>query len=217
MTSAMFHLAVGWRVPRVPNLKEGDVRECVEQAIHETQALAGERRIHITTELTPAPQTLYFDPGEIQQVLTNLMENACKFASKGGCIDVRGYPYFWERRSAGAHGLVKVDRRGTPNNGSTPNAFRVDVCNTGPTIAIERLSRIFDEYTSYGGGSEDGGTGLGLAICKLIVQQHRGRIWAENQAGGAMLSFVLPFERAVFGSPIEGAHNGAHTLQRGRL
>jgi signal transduction histidine kinase len=212
MTSAMFHLAVGWRVPRVPNLKEGDVRECVEQSIHETQPLAAERRIQVTTELTPLNQAIYFDPEEMLQVLTNLLENACKFASKGGRIAVRGYPYFWERRSAGPNGSVNVERRGSQR--ATPNAFRFDVSNTGPAIAAERLNRIFDEYTSFG-GSEEGGTGLGLAICKLIVQQHRGRIWAENHAGGPMISFVLPIERAVFGSPMEGVHNGAHAVHGG--
>jgi signal transduction histidine kinase len=204
MTSAMFHLAVGWRVPRVPNLKEGDVRECVEQAIHETQPLAVERRIQISTELTPPSQTIYFDPEEIQQVLTNLLENACKFASKGGHIGVRGYPHFWERRCSNANGLVKVERRRERNSGATPNAFRLDVSNTGAAISVERLSRIFDEYTSYG-GNEEGGSGLGLAICKFIVQRHRGRIWAENQTGGPMLSFVLPFERAVFDSSIKAS------------
>jgi signal transduction histidine kinase len=212
MTSAMFHLAVGWRVPRVPNLKEGDVRECVEQAIHETQPLAVERRIQVTTELTPLTQAIYFDPEEMLQVLTNLLENACKFASKGGRIDVRGYPYFWERRSASPNGSVNVERRGSHR--ATPNAFRFDVSNTGPAIANERLNRIFDEYTSFG-GPEEGGTGLGLAICKLIVQQHRGRIWAENHAGGPMISFVLPVERAVFGGPMEGVHNGAHAVHGG--
>jgi len=49
----------------------------------------------------------------------------------------------------------------------------------------------------------------------LIVQQHRGRIWAENHAGGPMISFVLPIERAVFGSPMEGAFNGAHAVHGG--
>jgi signal transduction histidine kinase len=214
MTSAMFHLAVGWRVPRVPNLKEGDIRECVEQAIHETQPLAIERRIQVTTELTPSTQAIYFDPEEVLQVLTNLLENACKFASKGGRIDVRGYPHFWERRSASADGLVNAERRRGSNNHATPNAFRFDVSNTGPAIIPERLSRIFDEYTSFG-GPEEGGTGLGLAICKLIVQQHRGRIWAENHAAGPVISFVLPVERAVFGSPLEGAHNGAHAVHGG--
>ena len=125
MTSAMFHLAVGWRVPRVPNLKEGDVRECVEQAIHETQPLAAERRIQVTTELTPLTQAIYFDPEEMFQVLTNLLENACKFASKGGRIAVRGYPYFWERRTASPNGSVNAERRRGSVPRDTPNALSV--------------------------------------------------------------------------------------------
>jgi len=217
MTSAMFHLAVGWRIPRVPNIKEGNIRECVEQAIHEAQPLAVERRIRITSELTPPEKTIYFDPEEILQVLSNLLENACKFASKGGRVEIRGYPCFWERRSMLANGFVNLERR-RAGSGAAPNAYRVDVSNTGPVITAERLNRIFDEYTSYGGPEESGtGTGLGLAICKLIVQQHRGRIWADNHPAGPVISFVLPVEAGSFGNPMEGAHHGAEAVHGGRL
>jgi signal transduction histidine kinase len=216
MTSAMFHLAVGWRIPRVPNVKEGDVRECVEQAIHEAQPLAVERRIRIISDLTPPEKAIYFDPEEILQVLSNLLENACKFASKGGRVEIRGYPYFWERRSTSANGLANAERRRGTGSGGVLNAFRVDVSNTGPVITAERLNRIFDEYTSYG-GPEESGTGLGLAICKLIVQQHRGRIWAENHTAGPMISFVLPIEAGLYGNLMEGAHHGAQAVHGGRL
>jgi len=148
--------------------------------------------------------------------LINLLENACKFASKGGSIDVRGHSYFWERRSVNPDLWLKTERRHGADDGNSPNTFRVDVYNTGPTISSERLGRIFDEYTSYG-GREKGGTGLGLAICKLMVQRHRGRIWAENRPGGPMISFVLPFQPAAFDGSIEAVHNGVQAASREHL
>jgi signal transduction histidine kinase len=193
MTSSMFHLAVGHRVQTEPNLESRDFRECIDQALHEIRPLANERSIQVSTNLRP-PTQMHFDHGQMVQVLMNLLENACKFTPKMGHIGISGYPYFWERRSDGPR-PAGTERR--TRNGSVLNAFRVDVCNTGPEIRPERLNRVFEEYTSYGVGQEGPASGLGLAICKRFVQQHKGRIWAENQLGGPTLSFVLPFQATV--------------------
>jgi signal transduction histidine kinase len=83
------------------------------------------------------------------------------------------------------------------------NAYRVDVQNTGPAIPEERLGRIFEEYATYG-SSQSFGSGLGLAICKVIVQQHKGRIWAENLEGGPMLSFMIPLAPEGYATVNEG-------------
>jgi signal transduction histidine kinase len=149
--------------PRKPQLREGELGRCIEHAIHEVQLTAAKRNIRVTRHLMPAGQ-VYFDEGQVEQVLSNLLENACKFTTAGGRIEIRGYP----------HGA---------------EFFRVDVFNTGPGISPGRLNQVFDEYTAFGNGS---GTGLGLAISKRIVEQHGGRIWAENEPGGPKVSFVLP-------------------------
>jgi signal transduction histidine kinase len=192
MSSSMLQLTSSSAAGRALSLEEGNLRHCVEQAIHEVQPMIGEKGIRVTANLRPPSKSLFFDTGQLERVFTNLLDNACKFTSAGGHIEVRGYPYFWERRSARVRGLVVAERR--IETIPAPNAFRVDVRNTGPCINPEHLSRIFDEYTSYGEESNGTGSGLGLAICKLIVQEHRGRIWAENHAGGPALSFVLPLE-----------------------
>ena len=57
------------------------------------------------------------------------------------------------------------------------------------------MTRIFEEYTRYAGGSDRSGGGLGLAICRMILTRHKGRIWAESTATGAMFSFVLPLQQ----------------------
>jgi signal transduction histidine kinase len=73
-----------------------------------------------------------------------------------------------------------------------PNAYRVDIRDSGNSIPAEHIDHIFEEYTSYAGGRDRSGGGLGLAISRMIVDQHDGRIWAENTESGPMFSIVLP-------------------------
>ena len=82
-----------------------------------------------------------------------------------------------------------------------PNSYRVDISDSGSAIPSEHLNRIFEEYTSYGGGRDRSGGGLGLAICKMIINQHNGRVWAENRDTGPLFSFVLPLIRSESSLP----------------
>jgi signal transduction histidine kinase len=196
MSSAMLQLTSNSTAGRPLSLQEGQLHDCIHQAIHELQPMIGDKQIQVTANLKSAPPgSLHFDAGQLERVFINLLENACKFTPQGGHIEVRGAPYFWDRRSTTVRGLAIEERR--VERDAAQNAFRVDVCNTGPGIAPDYLGSIFDEYTSYGEGSNGVGSGLGLAICKLIVEEHRGRIWAENHSGGPVLSFVLPLERQI--------------------
>jgi len=189
MASAMFELSVGKQAKREPNLIRGQIRECVEQALHEIAPLADDKRITISVDLKSESGPLFFEPGKIEQVLINILENACKFTPKSGEIELRGYPYFWERRVNGGM-EVSADRR--HRRSREPNSYRIDIRDSGPRIPDERLSRIFEEYTTYEGGSDRSGAGLGLAICKMILSAHEGRVWAENSNAGPRFCIVLP-------------------------
>jgi signal transduction histidine kinase len=181
MTSAMFDLSIGPRVSPELDLREADIHERIKQALYEILPLAREKQISLSAEGTVAPTApLFFDPSQIEQVLVNLLDNACKFTPRNGSIEVRGYPYFWERRVS---------------DSQAPNSYRVDVADTGPGVPLERREHIFEEYTSYCGPQDRSGGGLDLAICRLILSRHQGHIWVESRREGALFAFVIPYRR----------------------
>jgi signal transduction histidine kinase len=135
------------------------------------------------------------DAGQIEQVLINILDNACKFTPKDGLIEIRGYPFFWERRGGHAASQLMNDRRRAMQG--IANSYRMDFRDSGLAIAQEHLDCIFEEYTSYSSGRDRSGCGLGSAICQSIIDQHEGRVWAENTSVGPMISFVLPLRRSI--------------------
>ena len=194
MASAMFQLSIARHVKKRPDFERGDLRECLDQALHEIAPFADERRITVTPELEAGDDGLFFEPGQMEQVLINILDNACKFTPKAGVIEIRGYPFFWERRSGQAGMPPGAERRHSANQ--EPNSYRIDITDSGAAIPKEHLESIFEEYASYSGGRDRSGGGLGLAICRLIVTQHEGRVWAENTELGPRFSIVLPLDRS---------------------
>jgi signal transduction histidine kinase len=199
----MFDLSTGPRLSRKPDLQEADILEPIRQALHEVTPVAREKRVDLrANHIIPPESLLYFEPPQIEQVLVNLLDNACKFVPKQGFVEVRGYPYFLERRTLWAN--AGIERR--LRNSEEPNCYRIDIMDNGPGVPEELLESIFEEYTSYSGSQDRSGGGLGLAICRWIVNRHGGRVWAETSAIGTTFSFVLPFRSRSVGL---GAKDGA--------
>jgi signal transduction histidine kinase len=207
MTSAMYELSLGTHVSAVRMAGETEIRSCIEQAAHEVGPVSDETGIEITLNIAPPTAPLAIDVSSLERVLVNLLENAAKFTPQGGLIEVRAYPFFWERRSVRDSIRRQEDRRAREDR--SPNAYRVDVRDNGSGIPEEQLDKIFNEYTSYTGSRDRSGGGLGLAICRLILKQHHGTVWAENLSpAGAIFSFVLPMSpndplRVSKGHPVE--------------
>ena len=105
------------------------------------------------------------DVVQIDQVITNLIENAIKFTPPGSPIS-----------------LVAVGDRGR---------VRVTVADGGPGVPKEDRRRIFEPFER--GSTTATGTGLGLAVADAIVQAHGGRMWvSQSPTGGALFTFELP-------------------------
>lgn len=192
MAWAMFELSVGPQGNRTVRLQEGDLENCLDQALYELLPTTREKSIDVSVQLLPSSEPLYFECDQIEQVFINILDNACKFTPKGGSIRIAGYPYFWERRLPQA-GPIQPDMERRSREARAPNAYRVDIRDSGPGMPPEHLGQIFEEYTRYHGAEDRSGGGLGLAICRIILSRHYGTIWAENATTGAVFSFVLPY------------------------
>jgi len=190
MASAMLQLSVGRQQQLRPELRKCDLLECLNQALNEITPVAAGKQISFTADLQPEGRSLYIEQGKIEQVLINLLDNACKFTPKFGEIEIHGYSYFWERRKIGSAAPANGERRSQPS--WQPNSYRVDIRNSGAPIAPQHIEDVFEEYTSYSKGEDRSGGGLGLAICRMFASQHDGQIWAENTDRGPRFSIVLP-------------------------
>lgn len=121
---------------------------------------------------TSLPSVISTDEGFIQQILTNLLDNAVRFTEKGA-ISVRAF----------SKGLEKDQRI----------VFEVE--DTGIGIEPEHTGVIFDQFHQVDGGitRKRGGSGLGLAITKQLTEQLGGKIQVTGLAGsGAKFSVELP-------------------------
>jgi signal transduction histidine kinase len=189
MPSAMFEMSVGKYLKKPPDLRPGIISACVEQALHEVTPFIEDKRISVSVDMAAELGTVFMEHGQIEQVIINLLDNACKFAPTGGEIGIQGYPSFWERRSSRPGSAPALERRRA--HSGKPNSYRVDIRDSGPQIPREDLEKIFEESTPYAGRDRSGG-GLGLAISRMITQTHEGKVWAENTEYGPQFCLVLP-------------------------
>jgi signal transduction histidine kinase len=145
--------------------------------------------LYITNQ--PPVEPLEFDYHKVQQVVSNLLDNALKFTARGGSVWVSAEAYVWERRGGGdADGLLEERRR---NRAAPPNAVRVTVGDTGAGIAPEYHQEIFEDFFKLPHSGDGTGIGLGLAISRRLVSAHGGKMWVESTPGvGSKLSFLLP-------------------------
>lgn len=144
-----------------------DEAALVQQAFSNVQNLAHSNQITLQSSVSEIQ--IWADPDWLVQVLVNLINNAVKFSPAGTTVSVS-------------------------TQTQTQQVF-FRVTDQGRGIPTEKLETIFGRFQQVDASDsrQNGGTGLGLAICRLIVQLHDGRIWAESELGqGSTFGFTLP-------------------------
>lgn len=168
-------------IPVCSDFKEHDLGQDVEKIVTEFRAMMDEGNITLSYQQPLFPLLASYNQIRIYQVLRNLISNAIKFSFPGQDIYIDiGTDH------------IDIDERMIP-------AWKVRIVDHGVGIDEDQLERVFDKFVQ---GSDEarsgGGVGLGLAICKRIIEDHNGKIWAEqNEPSGAIFSFLLPFSDTV--------------------
>ena len=161
---------VQWHLEALP------LQECVDLALSSIRTRQRQSELPEITAQVPPDLPLAQTDGEwLVEVLSKLLDNACKFTEPQGRI------------------VIQAHQNGGP-------MLEVTVADTGRGIEPTRLETVFDRFYQEEGALRrtTGGTGLGLAICRQIVTGLGGRIWAESAGKdkGSQFHFTVPIVRS---------------------
>jgi two-component system, OmpR family, sensor histidine kinase ResE len=146
-----------------------EIDSYVQRIIRKFQGLAKEKGIQLLYEHDLKYSTYFFDPDRIEQVLTNLIDNAIRHTPESGIVKL----------------IAKTDDQN----------FHVEVSDSGSGISEEDLPFVFERFYKADKARTRGrsGTGLGLAIARNIIQAHKGDITVQSKLDhGTTFSFQIP-------------------------
>lgn len=145
-----------------------DVRQLVDGVARTLRLMVLDRAQTLCLDLPEEPCEVELDRHRIQQVVTNLVTNACKYTPEGGAIRVRVVP--------------------------APETVAVEVRDDGPGIPADKMERVFEKFYRLPDSTVRAkGTGLGLAIARSLVESHGGGIGVSSEPGeGSTFWFRLP-------------------------
>jgi PAS domain S-box-containing protein len=138
----------------------------VDYALLANKSMAEQKKIRVEVDLAPNIPLIVADTEKVAWVLTNLLSNAIRYSDEQTTVSV-----IVKKRQTDVH---------------------LTVLDSGPGIAPQYLSRIFERYFRVPGLNKEG-TGLGLSISKEFIESMGGRISVESVYGtGSTFSFFLP-------------------------
>ena len=149
--------------PKSPKLKEVHPNDIIESTLNMLTNEFVQRKIKLEKKLSLEIQTIHADPDQLRQIILNLTLNALQAIHKRGTITVTTY--------------------------MRNNHFMFEIADTGPGIASEVISKLFQPFAT----TKTDGNGLGLSIVQNIVHQHHGTISLKSRLGlGATFVVQLP-------------------------
>lgn len=154
------------------------LRDCIEQATGAISIVAQRKGVDFRVLLAgDLPATVAGDPDRLQQVLSNLADNAVKFTDRGRI-------------------QVLVFRDPKPEYS---DRIHFSVRDTGQGIPREKWQLVFEPFRQADGSAtrKVGGTGLGLSICSRLIEQMEGHLTLDSEPGvGSTFTFAIPLPEA---------------------
>jgi two-component system sensor histidine kinase ResE len=154
------------------NFEHTDIAALVKKVARKFQALAADREIQLTVESPDHPVLVWADEDRMEQVFTNLLDNAVRHTGPSGRVQLT---------------VLESDK-----------GVQVAVSDTGSGIPEEDIPYIWERFYKADKARTRGssGTGLGLAITRHIVLEHGGDIKVQSKLGeGTTFTVTLPRER----------------------
>ncbi|HSA81115.1 MAG TPA: ATP-binding protein, partial [Geminicoccaceae bacterium] len=150
------------------NFQPLDLNDVIREVLALARSELIERHVTVDTRLAPDLPSVRGDRVQLQQVMLNLLLNACEAMST---------------KTAGERTLTVS----TAFDGKGRVLTSIADCGTG--IPSDAPDRLFEPFFT----TKSQGLGLGLSICRSIIDAHSGRLWADNNADqGATFTFALP-------------------------
>ncbi|HSE61998.1 MAG TPA: HAMP domain-containing sensor histidine kinase [Thermoanaerobaculia bacterium] len=146
-----------------------DLARFVAEVTRELQPAAGDHDLDLSVDVPEKPVIAFVDPGRMQQVLHNLIENAMRYTPPGGSVRVR------------------LSR--------TRDEARIEVSDTGVGIPEKDLPFVFERFfrSDRARRAYTGGSGLGLSIVRWIVEAHKGKVEIASEVDrGTTVTVKLP-------------------------
>lgn len=131
-----------------------ELSDAVQRSVEDVRARAEEKGVTLRVELPQQLPPVHAAPRRLQQVITNLLDNAIKFSPRRGEV------------------VLEVRQQG--------DGIRVDVVDTGLGIPTLYVPHIFEDYFRARRKEFVPGAGLGLSTARKIVEVHGGKIWVES-------------------------------------
>ena len=153
-----------------------DLGTIVERAVEGTRSLIESRAHELIVDLPKETIRLEADPTRLEQVISNLLNNAAKYTMPGGQIWVTAQP--------------------------EPGEAVIKVRDTGIGVPPDVLERVFEPFVQSDGSlaRSDGGLGVGLTLVRSLVEMHGGRVEAHSPGLGQGSEFVIRLPARV---PVE--------------
>ncbi len=189
--------------------KEWEIGQVIKRTLSIFEHQASLQGVKIIPELSSDLPSVSINFNQIQQVLLNLLTNACQAMPEGGELKIATrcqmsdgrYNKTPKTKNLGVRGKVAKNSHESSDScpperakGSQSNFVEIIVSDTGQGIPPENLGKIFDPFFTT---KEEGeGIGLGLAVSYGIIQEHNGSIRAESEPGkGTSFTISLPASR----------------------
>jgi two-component system nitrogen regulation sensor histidine kinase GlnL len=163
--------------PKPPKLKPVNIHEILEGILLLEKAILKKMKIEVVRDFDPSLPPVLVDEGQITQVLLNIIKNAHESMKKGGELTLATKIFY---------DYIVIEEGGRPQ---TKMAL-IEVKDTGKGFGEEVMSNLFTPFFS----TKSKGTGLGLVISHKIIEEHNGRIKAQNRTDGkgASVQVFLP-------------------------